>query len=156
MGNGISVPVENMKVIKSTMLFLVVFSLCFVSCAKDDDSGESNSTPLIGKKFYSSIKDGYEMIEFTSNYSFQYYKTDINFIPDGIKWPGTYSYDASTKTIEYKDFFFNEIVGFSTKQTKFLKGKYTGDHVTAEYIYKWKSSETWSEPEYMIIFYAKP
>ena len=144
-----------MKKLPFMMLLAAFFTLCVTSCSKDD-SGESSSNPLIGKKFYSSIKDGYEVIEFTSDYSFQYFETDKYFIPAGIKWPGTYSYDASTKTIDYKDFFFNKIVGLSTKQTKFLKGEYTGDYVTAEYIYKWKSSETWSEPEYMIIFYAKP
>ena len=144
-----------MKKLPFMMLLAAFFTLCVTSCSKDD-SGESSSNPLIGKKFYSSIKDGYEVIEFTSDYSFQYFETDKNFIPAGKKWPGMYSYDATTKTIDYREFSFIEIIALSTKQTKFLKGKYTGDYVTAEYIYKWEYDDTWSEPDYTIIFYAKP
>lgn len=144
-----------MKPIKIALLLIVLVEFFFVSCSKDDDTENNSSNPLAGRAFYSSNSDGYEVIEFTSNTMFAYYETDKNFMQSSTKWTGFYTYDANTKVIEYSDCIIYVPVGFTFEQKKLLRGKYYGDSVTADYVYKWVTSDEWSKTELGIVFYAK-
>lgn len=148
-------PQEKMMKTKLAMFLMFLICLCTTSCSKDDDTENNSSNPLVGRSFYSSNSDGYKVMEFTSNTMFAYYETDKNFMQSSTKWTGFYTYDAKTKEIVYNNCIIYELVGLTLEQKKLLRGKYYGDSVTAEYVYKWGKSDEWSKTELGIVFYAK-